>query len=306
MEVDRMTLEDFAEDLDLRGFSKVARDNTVWAVKRYLKWASLEGIDPQKGRKEDVLSYLAYLRAKGLKRATLANNFTALSNWFEFLVESGELEINPIPLLKKRYLQAYKDDYEQRQIITVEQATKMVRATIDTRDRAILLLLLKTGIRRNELVTLDLEDVDMPGQKITLKPTGKRSNRIVFFDHEAARSLIRWISVRETRYKKRGENALFISMLGTRLQREAINRLVREAAERVGLYDSSSKKLEDKFTPHCCRHFLTTQLLRNNMRREYVQWLRGDSIHNAIDIYFHINPEDVKQSYLACVPELGV
>jgi integrase/recombinase XerD len=306
MEVDRMTMEDFAKDLNLRGLSKFTRDTTIWAIKRYIKWASLEGIEPQKGRKEDILSYLAYLRSKGLKKRTLAGNFSALSNWFDFLVESGELEINPVPPLKKRYLQAYKDDYQQRQIITVEQATKMVRATIDTRDRAILLLLLKTGIRRNELVTLDLEDVDMPAQKITLKPTGKRSNRIIFFDYEAARSLARWISARETRYKKKGEKALFLSVKGTRLQNSAVGNLVREAAERVGLYDRSSKKLEDKFTAHCCRHFLTTQLLRNNMRREYVQWLRGDAIYNAIDIYFHINPEDVKQSYLACVPELGV
>jgi integrase/recombinase XerD len=301
-----MTMEDFAQDLNLRGFSKVTRDSTFWAVKRYLKWASQVGIDPQKGRKEDVLSYLAYLRSKGLKRQTLLNNFSALTNWFDFLVESGEIEINPIPPLKKRYLNAYKDDTQQRQIITVDQATKMVRSTIDTRDRAILLLLLKTGIRRNELVTLDLEDVDLPGQKITLKPTNKRSNRIVFFDHEAARSLARWISARETRYKKKEEKALFLSVRGTRLQKSAVGNLVREAAERVGLYDRSSKKLEDKFTAHCCRHFLTTQLLRNNMRREYVQWLRGDSIKQAVDIYFHINPEDVKQSYLACVPELGV
>jgi integrase/recombinase XerD len=249
---------------------------------------------------------LAYLRAKGLKRSSLANNFSALSNWFDFLVESGKLDINPIPSLKKRYLQTYKDEIRQRQLISVDQATKMVRATIDTRDRAVLLLLLKTGIRRNELVTLDLEDVDLPGQKLTLKPTGKRSNRIVFFDDEAARSLARWISARETRYKKRGEKALFISVKGTRLKSAAVDILVREAAERIGLHDHGSEKLDAKFTPHCCRHFLTTHLLRNNMRREYVQWLRGDAIKEAVDIYFHINPEDVKQNYLACVPEFGI
>jgi hypothetical protein len=77
MEVDRMTIEDFSEDLNLRGFSKFTRDTTLWAVKRYLKWASLEGIEPQKGRKDDILSYLAYLRSKGLKRQTLVNNFSA-------------------------------------------------------------------------------------------------------------------------------------------------------------------------------------------------------------------------------------
>ena len=53
-------------------------------------------------------------------------------------------------------------------------------------DRAIITLLAKTGIRRNELITLDLSDVDFVEQKIRLKPTAKRTNRTVFFDDEAA------------------------------------------------------------------------------------------------------------------------
>jgi integrase/recombinase XerD len=104
----------------------------------------------------------------------------------------------------------YKDEVRQRQLISIEDAKKMVRATIDTRDRAILLLLLKTGIRRNELVTLDLEDVNLRDQSLMLKPTGKRSNRIVFFDEEATRILARWLAARETRYKQKGERSLFI------------------------------------------------------------------------------------------------
>jgi len=42
------------------------------------------------------------------------------------------------------------------------------------------------------------------------------------------------------------------------------------------------------------------------MRREYVQWLRGDAIKEAVDIYYHIDPEDVRKSYLAYIPKLGV
>jgi hypothetical protein len=42
------------------------------------------------------------------------------------------------------------------------------------------------------------------------------------------------------------------------------------------------------------------------MQREYVQWLRGDAIKEAVDIYYHIDPEDVRRSYLAHIPQLGV
>jgi len=47
-------------------------------------------------------------------------------------------------------------------------------------------------------------------------------------------------------------------------------------------------------------------ILRSGMVREYVQWLRGDAIKEAVDICFHIDPEDVRRSYLACVPRLGI
>jgi hypothetical protein len=42
------------------------------------------------------------------------------------------------------------------------------------------------------------------------------------------------------------------------------------------------------------------------MKREYVQWLRGDAIKEAVDIYFHIDPKDVQEAYLACIPQLSI
>jgi len=64
--------------------------------------------------------------------------------------------------------------------------------------------------------------------------------------------------------------------------------------------------MEDHFSAHCCRHWHATHLLRAGMKTQYVQWLRGDAIKEAVDIYFHISPEDVRKQYLAHIPQLGV
>jgi integrase/recombinase XerD len=64
--------------------------------------------------------------------------------------------------------------------------------------------------------------------------------------------------------------------------------------------------MEDHFSPHCARHWNTTHLLRAGMKREYVQWLRGDAIKEAVDIYFHVDPKDVQEAYLASIPQLGI
>lgn len=299
-------LDAFRQDLELRGLAKETIDRHYHAVKRYSVWCSEGGHDPSKALETDLLGYLSVLRVKKMRVASLRQNFASLSVYFAWLARKKLILVNPVPELKAIYLRPYKDEVRQRQLISVEDAAKMVRATIDIRDRAILLLFLKTGIRRNELISLDLEDIDLMGGEIELKPTGKRSNRIVFFDDECSRALARWLKSREMRFQKGTQTALFISGKGTRLQSSQVDRLVCTAAERVGLHDSKSPKLEAKFGPHCCRHFFTTHLRRAGMPREFIQELRGDVRREAIDIYDHIDKDELRKSYLAHVPRLGV
>ncbi len=72
------------------------------------------------------------------------------------------MSVNPIIPFKRRYLRKFKDDNgsESRQIISIEQASLLVNSTLNSRDKAILVLLFKTGIRRGELCNLDLDDLD--------------------------------------------------------------------------------------------------------------------------------------------------
>jgi integrase/recombinase XerD len=75
-------------------------------------------------------------------------------------------------------------------------------------------------------------------------------------------------------------------------------------AEKVGLHDPVSPRLEDHFTPHCCRHWFTTHLRRAGMPREFIQELRGDKRRDAIDIYDHIDMDELRRAYLAYIPKL--
>ena len=70
------------------------------------------------------------------------------------------------------------------------------------------------------------------------------------------------------------------------------------------IHDSRGS-LNKKFTTHCFRHFFTTHLRRSGMPRELIQELRGDRRGDAIDIYDHIDPEELRRSYLQHVPRFG-
>ena len=163
----------------------------------------------------------------------------------------------------------------------------------------------KLGLDEGELVRIDMDDIDWKDYHITLKPTPKRSNRIVFFDGECASVLRRWILIRNEIFGS-CKGALFINNICNPVDRSGVYNAIRKWAEMYGLYDKDSKKLEDHFSVHCFRHWFTTWLLRNGMPRDYVKELRGDSRHDAIDIYNHIDLEDLRVRYLSAIPKLGI
>ena len=80
---------------------------------------------------------------------------------------------------------------------------------------------------------------------------------------------------------------------------------VNKHAIRLGLHDTSAG-LEQRFGPHCFRHWFTTHLRRSGMPREYIKELRGDSRSETIDIYDHIDHEELRKAYLTAIPRLGI
>lgn len=266
----------------------------------------------------DLKSFKMYLKGiknrynEPLSKSTVNRYFSALHSFYEYLEFENYIDKSPLPKFRKRYLREYKKNQysnggsSRRKLISIEEMVLLVNSILDPRDKAVVMVLAKTGIRRGELSRIDVvDDIDWLEQRISLKPTAKRSNLEVFFDDECARVMKRWMISRENR-KNKGTKALFLNERGGRLGRNAIYELVVKYATRVGLHDPSSHRIQDRFGPHCCRHWFTTHLRRAHMPREFIKELRGDSLNETIDIYDHIDPDALKDAYLSCIPQLGI
>jgi len=301
-------LKRFAEDCRLRGMTDESIRRYKSSLRIFLKFleqkeASLDSVDMEVLR--DFLRYLRFERKA--KEKTLENYFSALSAFYDYLAFEGLVSSNVILPFRKRYLRRYKNDFDdpQRKLLSVEEMSRLVNSIMDPRDKAMAVLLAKTGIRRGELIRLDVDDINWEDYSIMLKPTPKRSNRVVFFDDECAIVLKRWLRVRQKLNPK--TKALFISYNTLeRLSRNGVWNAIVKYAKRLGFHNPKSPRLEDHFGPHCFRHWFTTWLLRNGMPREYVKELRGDKRREAIDIYHHIDKEELRKAYLACIPKLGI
>jgi len=301
-------VESFGEDCRLRGLTGKTGKEYQSIIRTFLKLLVEREISLQEVDHNILRIFLAFLKdEKKLTHKTIKGYFTALSTFFDYLVIENKTRSNIILPFRRRYLRQYKDGYDsqERKLITVEEMSRLANSCLDPRDRAIMVMLAKTGVRRGELVRMDIDDIDWVNYSVTLKPTPKRSNRTVFFDDEAALVLRRWVNMRNKLNPR--SSALFINYNNLdRLLRSGVYNTVMKYSKRLGLHDSESTQLEDHFGPHCFRHWFTTHLLRNGMKREYVKELRGDKRGEAIDIYHHIDKVELRKAYLAFIPKLGV
>jgi len=298
----------YLQDCEVRGMTpdSIIRYKSVLRIfQAYMAGRSAK-IDQED--REPLKGFIEHMRKdRGASQKTIERYFSTLSSFYDYLIFEGIISSNPALIIRKRYLKRYKEngDSHERQLISVEDASQMVKTAPTIRDKSMLTLLFKTGMRRGELLSLDVGDVNLVENAIRLKPTAKRTNRTLFMDDEAAYLLRRWLRVRDG-VNKRNEDALFLSTWGYRISRNDVYRAVTEAAKNVGLHDPESERLEDHFGPHCCRHWFCTHLFRGGMRREFIKELRGDSRKEAFDLYNHIDLKELKEAYLACIPQLGI
>lgn len=299
-------LKEYEADCELRGLA--SREVYVLYAREFCRFLEMRGKDPSQVDRADLKAYLQAIKSRGLKPTSQTRVFASIGAFYEFLVDEGVLEINPVRAFRRRYIRPYKENCgsDPKQLISVEQAAMLVNSILITRDKALLVLLFKTGMRLGELCSLDVGDIDLIDMSLTLTPTAKRSNRLLFFDHETARILQTWMVIRPDREKLGPSSPLFLSKKGVRLCHQRVQEIVQQHAARVGLHDALSKSPARRFTPHCARHFFTTHLMRAGMAREYIKWLRGDALNEAIDIYHHIDADDVRRAYMACVPQMGI
>jgi len=300
-----MTLIDsFIVDMEARRLAPDTIEIYARILRRFGEFMAARDRPPENATRQDFRAYLDLLRERRISRITASSYFGAISSFYSWLEFEEIIDKNPVSAVQKRYLQAYKAQIgHTHQMVSTEDAARLVENLVDVRDKALLMVLFTTGIRCKELVDLDVSDLNLESGRIILKPTHKRTNRVVFFTEEAGEYLGRWLKVRARRYPN--EAALFVGGKG-RFQRGGVSKVLQKNAVALGLHDKSSPNMEDHFSPHCCRHWFTTVLDRAGMKREHIQVLRGDVGKAAIDIYLHHDLEQIREEYLRCMPRLGV
>lgn len=239
----------------------------------------------------DFLSYLANDRVRdpdsktpeyGISPTTRARKLSALKSFYKYLTtRTKQLNENPVADLEYPKLRKSLPKY-----LTLEQSTALLHAVSgqnQERDYAILMVFLNCGIRRSELVGLNLTDV----YEDRLRVVGKgNKERFVYFGSACKKALDAYLPKRHKQVLT-DNRALFGSRNGNRISTDAVHALVKKAFLKAGL-DAT------QFSAHKLRHTAATMMLSGGVDVKTVQEVLGHENLNTTQIYTHIENTELK------------
>jgi len=217
----------------------------------------------------------------GLSVNTIHVRLRGLYSFLKFLVGRGELSAEV--LTRKLRMQLPKS---LPRAIDPQAVRKMLAVIDHVRDRAIVLVLLRTGMRIGELLDTRLQEVDLNEQKIVIMEAQKtRVGRVVYFSEDACAALRQWLAQRSEQ-----SAYLFHGMGRARLGYEAVRCRFERYLSQAGLS-------ENGYTLHSLRHTCASELLNAGMRLECLQQILGHSCIEMTRRYARLTDSTRREEY---------
>jgi len=243
--------------------------NTVVAyretLEQFLEVAKEGGFadDVRKIAPEQIYTYLSWVRKRGVSDHTLHRRHREVRFLFVWLERLGYVKGNPF-----EHIRNLKLPQKVIRPISAEDIQKLLSAPFPSeflaaRNKAIILLLLDTGIRLSELIGLRLEDLDADTQRLHILNGKMKKQRVVRVGDTALQALQRYIEIRGDR-----TGQLFLSKHGRAIRPNSIRVMLRRLAERAGV---------PHVNPHKFRHTFATWAIEAEAREIDVQFLLGHS-----------------------------
>tara|TARA_B100001564_G_scaffold177920_1_gene149543 strand:+ start:913 stop:1794 length:882 start_codon:yes stop_codon:yes gene_type:complete len=236
-----------------------------------------------------IRSWIVLLVNSGISNKTINRKISSLNSFYKFLKKIGLNKINPLnehkSLKTKSIVQIPFSKSEVSNVLNPENFTKDFDGV---RDNLILEILYCTGIRRNELINLKINNIDLANQRI--KVLGKRNKeRYIPILNSTVQLLNSYLELRNKLNFINDKDFLLITSRGKKIYENLVNRVTKKYFSK---YSSKLKK-----SPHILRHSFATHLLDNGADLNSVKDLLGHTSLAATQIYTNRSIEEIKKVF---------
>lgn len=276
---------------------KKLSDNTLQSYKRditqYQTYVNQNNINYLKVDEKKVKEYLQYLQEIGKKSSTVSRSLASIRSFYQFLVRTKIISQDPT-----ESIQSPKIEKRIPSILTSKEIELLLDQPKDvdlkgTRDKAMLEFAYATGMRVTEIISLNIEDVNLEEGYVLCKFGSKQRN--IPLGSLSLKALKEYIE--ESRpYLIRDEsvNALFVNINGKRLTRQGFWKIVK--------YYKEQAHITKEITPHVLRHSFATHLLQNGADLKAIQTMLGHSDISSTQVYMQFQDEGIKNVYRKAHP----
>ncbi len=240
-----------------------------------------------------IEGYDSWLTGRGKSAATVTRSLASLKCFYGWMVSNGRMESNPA-------LQAKSVKVERKlpQVLTSQEVELLLAQPqcVDQkgyRDHAMLELLYATGIRVSELISLDVEHVNLAAGFI--RCYSKNKERIIPLYPGAVRAISDYVRNVRPQLAVEGEHALFVNMNGERMSRQGFWKIIKGYQEKAGI--------KTDITPHTLRHSFAAHLLANGADLRSIQEMLGHSDISSTQIYTQLVNQKLKDVYNKAHPK---
>jgi site-specific recombinase XerD len=284
----------FDDDLRRRGSAEKTRHAYAADLRQFAGWASWQDVEPAAVTHRLLRRYAAALSERRSAPATVARKLAALRAFFGTLREHGEIAANPADLLA-----APKRAHELPTVLAPEAISALLdripaSTPLELRDRALFEIAYASGLRAEELVSLDLGCVDFDAEELRVEGKGAKT-RFVPVGEPALRALARYLErARGALARGDDEPALFLSKSGRRLSTSDVRRRLSVWARHASA--------QGAVHPHALRHSFATHLLEGGADLRTIQELLGHASISTTQTYTRVESARLKSAYARAHP----
>ena len=285
-------IDDFLNFLTVeKGYSKNTIDAYRNDLVQFAKFLEAQRVaDWTKVTKDHLTSFILDMKQREYSSSTVARKVAAVRAFLHFLVSENIIGGDPSenldsPSVTKRLPRPIS----QEDIEALLAAPDTERGTRGIRDKALLEMLYATGMRVTEVVSLEVEDVNLASSTVRCLGKGAKE-RIIPIYPAAVKALEEYLEHgRLTLIKDPDEKALFVNHRGERLTRQGLWLIIKRYVKQVGI--------SEMVTPHTLRHSFATHMLNGGADLRNVQKLLGHANISTTQIYTQVTNKHLREVY---------
>ena len=278
--------------LDFLQNEKRVANNTLQSYSRdihqYESYLSQNHINYAKVDAKQINEYLKHLQTIGKKTSTISRNLASIRSFYQYLIRVKKVKRDPT-----ENIQSPKVEKRVPSVLTSEEVEKLLSQPKDvdlkgTRDKAMLEVAYATGMRVTEIISLDIEDVNIEEGFISCKSANRQRN--IPLGSISIAALREYINdARPIMIRDENEKALFVNVNGKRLTRQGFWKIVK--------YYKEQAHITKDITPHVLRHSFATHLLQNGADLKAIQTMLGHSDISSTQVYMQFQDSGLKEIY---------